>query len=289
MLFAETVQAFLRDRKIKGLSDKTILYYSENLSYYHNFCEKNELDMFDKNSFGEYCFNLLCRDDIKRVTVRTYLRAVRVFLRWCTDNGYCTCGYDLSLPKGQKELIRPLSDDEIKILFSLFDDSNILNLRNHCIIALMLDCGLRKSEIVNLKVSDYMKSENMLIVNGKGSRQRFVPVGNTLKTLLLRYSGYVSRDGSQSFFVTDTGEPLTGDTIKCMVQKLKRKAGIPRLHAHLLRHTFATRYLLDGGNLPALRLLLGHSDINVTQVYLHLSEYYKIIHSQHISLLDNLK
>lgn len=208
-----------------------------------------------------------------------------MFLRWCTDKKYIDYGYSVNLPKAHNELILPLSDEEIKTVYETFIDKDILTLRNKCIFSMLLDCGLRMSEVVNLKCTDVIFNQNMLVVNGKGNKQRYVPFGQKLKEMLLHYDNSVLRD-CDMFFVCKNHSAITQNTIKMVFQRLKKSTGIKRLHAHLLRHTFATRYLLNGGSLPALRLLLGHADINITQVYLHLAEYYNIVHRQSISTLD---
>lgn len=276
---------FLEYQFLIGNTTKTIKYYSENLALFSRFLALHDLDIADVQCYDNYAKMLLKRRNIKRVTVRTYLRAVRVFLRWCTDKKYIDYGYSVNLPKSHNELILPLSDEEIKTVYEAFIDKDILTLRNKCIFSMLLDCGLRMSEVVNLKCTDVIFNQNMLVVNGKGNKQRYVPFGQKLKEMLLHYDNSVLRD-CDMFFVCKNHSAITQNTIKMVFQRLKKSTGIKRLHAHLLRHTFATRYLLNGGSLPALRLLLGHADINITQVYLHLAEYYNIVHRQSISTLD---
>lgn len=280
------INKFIADRKIRGLSQKTILYYSENLLQYKKYCENNNIELLSEQSYNSYCLNLLENTNINRVTVCTYLRAVKTFLRWCTDNGYCDFGYKIKLPKKSGSKIIPLSDNEIFLIMHCLDDTDILHLRNKCIVLLMLDCGLRRGEVVDLKCSNVNFSEKSLVVVGKGDKQRYVPMGDNICKYMSVYNDLVSRSDMRHFFVNKSGNKITGNVIRCFFQKLKKQSGVMRLHPHLLRHTFATRYLLNGGNLESLRLILGHSDLDITQVYLHLAEYFKILQSRHISLVD---
>ena len=124
--------------------------------------------------------------------------------------------------------------------------------------------------------------------NGKGDKQRFVPLGELSKISLATYIRKYRNEAKESepVFVNRFGEKCTINTVKQVFQKLKKQTGILRLHAHLLRHTFATNYLVDGGDLETLRLLMGHSDLQVTTMYLHLAENKKLLQRKHQSHLD---
>lgn len=284
------VSDFITVQSLRGNAEKTILYYRDNLRLFSVFCQASGCTLETRDCYDKYSLYLLRKKSMKRVSVRTYLRAVRAFLRWCTDNKYIDYGYELFLPKKHDELIHPLSDSEIALLLNSFNGDGILSLRNRCILAVFLDCGLRVSELVRLDVSDVNFSENMLIILGKGSKPRFVPFGKKTGKILNEYNSAVAHQRSCSkFFLNNDFSPITYNAVKMVFQRLKSSTGISRLHPHLLRHTFATRYLLNGGSLPALRLILGHSDINVTQIYLHLAEYYKVLHNHHISIVDTFE
>lgn len=156
----------------------------------------------------------------------------------------------------------------------------------------MLDCVLRRSELTRLKVSDVNLKDNFLLVNGKGNKQRFVPMGSTTAQFLKEYDDLVKdkRSGKPSapFLLDRFRNGIDNNVIKMVFQDLKDQSGIQRLHPHLLRHTFATLYLVDGGNLEMLRCILGHSSISITQIYLHLSSNYALIMSSHNSHVDRM-
>ena len=225
---------------------------------------------------------------LKRVSVQSYARDVRVFLRWLYFEDMLDIDINrLRLVKSQKDIILPLNDFESKSLLSCFDLSRNLDIRNKLMCILMLDCGLRRGEIVKLNLSDVdFKNRNMLI-NGKGSKQRIVPFGFTANDLLNKYIKRTSFTGG-NLFRNLNGTPITDNTIKMLFSRLKTKSGITRLYPHLLRHTFATNYILNGGNLEVLRVLMGHSTIQITQVYVHLAAQMRIINEKHISHVDEM-
>ena len=156
----------------------------------------------------------------------------------------------------------------------------------------MMDCGLRRGEIPRLNVGDVNLKNNTLLVRGKGSKQRIVPIGDSCSKLLSDYfplSAQTLYSSDSPFFCDRSGNRCTDNLIKQVFQDLKERSGIERLHPHLLRHTFATYYLADGGDLETLRLILGHSSINTTQMYLHLAFNLKLSRSHFHSHLDSLE
>lgn len=299
----DKINEFLQTQILRGNSSRTVAYYREMLGYFLEFCKSSGADallQLDIELYNNYVLELLERDTLNRISACTYLRAVRSFLHWCGECGYLgEWVYTVRLPKKSKSMVVPLSYDEIRKIFGCFSaeslvaDVDCLQLRNLCIIMLMLDCGLRRGEVVNLMCKQVDFERRSLLVTGKGDKQRIVPMGNMVVDYLQIYNRWLGRNpdclDDIPFFVGRDGGGITENAIRCFFQDLKKATGITRLHPHLLRHTFATNYLLNGGNLESLRLLLGHSDIQTTQRYLHLAEYMKILQKQHISLVDSLK
>ena len=132
-----------------------------------------DIEDIDVVLFKSYQLYISENLNINRVSVRTYARAVKVFLRWLYFEEYIDIDVNkLLLMKANKDIIVPLSDDEIKSLLNVYDNSSFLKCRNRCIIMLMLDCGLRLGEIVNLKITDIDLKNRFLIINGKGSKTK---------------------------------------------------------------------------------------------------------------------
>lgn len=292
MNLSQAYDLFIQEQKFRGNSSETISYYKICLNMFMDFCGRdldiNELDIV---LFKGYQLHLQETKEIKRVSVRTYARAVRVFYRYLYFEDLIDIDINkLKLMKATTEVILPLSDSEVKQLLNIFDNS-VLGVRDKLICMLMLDCGLRRGEVVNLTNSDIDLVNNTLKINGKGSKQRIVSFGLATREQIILYQKIMSKKFNKptdSFFLTNCYEPITHNTIKMLFQDLKIKSGISRIYPHLLRHTFATNYIYNGGNLEVLRVLLGHSTISITQIYIHLASQMHIINDKYDSHLDTL-
>ncbi|CDC81794.1 site-specific recombinase XerD [Clostridium sp. CAG:964] len=257
-----------------------------------NFCSA-EMDVEDLDimTFKAYQLYISEHREINKISVRTYARAVKVFYRWLYFEEYIDIDINrLNLIKANKEVILPLSDNEVKQLLILYDNSSFLSCRNRSIIMLMLDCGLRLGEVVNLMLNDIDFINHYLVINGKGSKQRIVPFGIAVSGQLSVYIDYRKHciTDTNSFFLTQQNKAITHNTIKMLFARIKKKKAFARVYPHLLRHIFATNFVYNGGNLEVLRVLMGHSTINITQIYIHLAAQLHLINDNYSSHLDNL-
>ena len=282
---------FMEEQRFRGNSPETISYYKITLNMFFDFCGRDiDVDDLDIIMFKSYQLYLSEHKSIKKVSIRTYARAVKVFYRYLYNEDLIDIKVDkLKLIKANRDVILPLSDIEVKQLLKCFDNS-YLGERDKLICMLMLDCGLRRGEIVNLKLSDIDRVSQTMVINGKGSKQRVVPYGDSVNKQLNQYLYLRSNKlcCSDSLFLTVARKSITSNAIKMLFYKLKDSSGITRLYPHLLRHTFATNYILNGGNLEILRVLLGHSSISITQIYLHLATQMQIVNGKFNSHLDML-
>ena len=278
MKLEQAKQKFLIDRGTY-CSLKSLHYYDYNISNFINWLSENEYeDTMEDLPFDvldQYILYLRSRRDSKgntiltNTSVSTYIRAVRVYLNYCCANGLCNVNLSVKLPRADNDLIVPLSVSEINRLDALFDFSDIRQLRNYCCIHLMLDAGLRLSEVANL-TSHCLDLEGRVIYvkNSKYNKSRIVPLYGEYASRLETLKSYCRTSGSM------IGLSLRG--IQTMFRRISVPSNIPRLHPHLCRHTFATSYLVGGGNLERLRLMLGHCDYSTTMMYLHLSEQFSL-------------
>ena len=294
MTLHEAYDNFMFEQRVRNNASATIDFYTATLGGFIDWVTQNTetVEELTIKQYKEYII-LLSDSGLKSTSVNTHIRAVKAFYNFLIDEELIgDCSRKLKLIRQSKEEIIPLTDDEISRLLCCFDTSDVLQLRNKCFVLLMLDCGLRRSELTRLKVSDVNLKDNFLLVNGKGNKQRFVPMGATTARFLKDYDDLVKdkRSGKSSapFLLDRFGNGIDNNVIKMVFQDLKEQSGIQRLHPHLLRHTFATLYLVDGGDLEMLRCILGHSSISITQIYLHLSNNYKLIKSSHNSHVDRL-
>jgi len=133
----------------------------------------------------------------------------------------------------------------------------------------LLDSGMRVSELANLTVSDVDANTGAIVIrHGKGGKQRVVRIGSTTQKVLWRYVTLHRRVNTDRLFLNRYGQPLEAHAIKLMVGKLGRIAGVSGVHVHRLRHTFAISFLRSGGDIFTLKYLLGHSSLVMVQNYL---------------------
>jgi len=290
MTLHAAIEEFLIEQQVRGNTQKTLKYYRQSLMCFASFAGQVELESVDLVTCKKYYIHLAGKG-ITTTTVQTYIRALRAFLTWCFNEGYLpeSIPARFKLPKAQRKTIDVLTDEEIRRLFACFDLRTMTGARNYAICALMLDSGLRLNEVVTLPIGAVHVSEGYAIVDGKGNKQRLVPLGLQSKRALIRYMGRVPQGEQRTpLFVKDTLTPLQQSTVKQLFRKLKTRAGIPRLRPHLLRHSFATRYLENGGDIYSLQQILGHTSLEMVKRYVHQIPQKIVVCFPQFSPLDNL-
>jgi len=181
----------------------------------------------------------------------------------------------LESPRLGQHLPEVLSLDEIDAMEAAIDLGSPTGQRNLAIIETLYSCGLRVSELCNLTLSSIHRDEGVIIVDGKGGKQRLVPVSETALQEIGRWlddrgSIWLKRGEEDILFVSSRGTRLTRVMVFYIIRDLAEKAGIRRtISPHTLRHSFATHLLEGGANLRAIQMMLGHESIATTQIYLH--------------------
>ena len=290
MTVSQALQEFLIEQQIRGNSPHTVAYYRRNVGFYVKYvgidCGISDVTL---SSLKSYYLQLAAKE-LSTVTVQTYIRALRAFLTWCFNEEYISLNLSdkFKLPKAKRRVIDVLTDTEIRSLVNSFDKS-FIGLRNLCICSLMLDSGLRLSEVITLKMSSVHIAEGYIIVTGKGNKERIVPIGLHSKKHLLKYMARCPNTNQETaLFVKDAIIPIKSTTVREIFRKLKVKLNMPRLRAHLLRHTFATRYLENGGDIYALQQILGHTSLEMVKKYIHITPKKIAVNFSRFSVLDNL-
>lgn len=288
---------FLLEQEYRNNSPVTIEWYKSQLEEFFDWLLSDnpaDLNLVKFKQYGVFLKKQLKRngDKLSSSSVHGAMRAVKAFYNFCIGEDYLDdISRQLRLPKVHSKEQLILDDSEIIQLLRACDDSfSRWNLRNKCFVLLMLDSGLRRGEIPRINIGDITFHNKSMIVRGKGSKQRLIPIGHQTCEQLLEYRLQFRQTASSSepFFVDQHGQRCSDNLVKQICQRLKYASGIERLHPHLLRHTFATYYLADGGDLETLRLILGHSNIHTTQMYLHLAFNLKLQRSRHNSHIDKL-
>ena len=291
MELREAVSRFILEKE-SYCSPRSVEYYSEGLGYFTGWAAEKGTSEIEGVSFSfltEYQSYLRSRKrkgngkNIKNTSVNTYMRSVRAFVKWA-----CDC----DLVKGNIRLPKRLKDDSdqvSRIEGYLRDNAyespsikegmkGIYYLRNMMLLRLMLDTGLRMGEAVSVSWQDLDFRARLIYVNkGKGGKDRIVPMAEKLRSGLIQLWGlypYENAEKDTVFFDVSLEKAVTRNTVKQLFARIKKGTGLKRLHPHVLRHTFATSFIMYGGDVSVLRVLLGHSDIKVTQRYLHLASQF---------------
>lgn len=206
------------------------------------------------------------------------LSGVKSFFKFLILEGYMDVNPAefIESPQLSRELPDVLSIEEIDAMIASIPSDKAESLRNHAIIETLYGSGLRVSELIDIRISRLDLGEGLLIVEGKGRKERVVPVSPVAVSLIgewLRQRGEmaVKPEGEDILFLNRRGKPLTRVMIFYIIKELASLAGIKKtVSPHTLRHSFATHLLEGGANLRAIQEMLGHESIATTELYLHL-------------------
>ena len=293
MTIQEAFHEFIRDRQAY-CSDETIKTYRTHLQIYftwlNNYTDSFETIPAELHPVTDFVLHLRQdRPELKNTTILSYCRSIKAFLRYCYECDYCPDYLKrLKLPKSDAEPALPLCVDEVEKIDACFDLETLKGLRNYCIFHLLLDCGLRSQEVRHLQVEHLYRERNLLhIKNSKGCKSRITLCPDFLFEHIRKYMAMTGRSSGVIFTSLLDNKPMQEHVIKQLFARLKKESGVQRIYAHLCRHTFATSYLVGGGNLEFLRVFMGHSDYNVTKIYTSTAAMCKMLGLQ-VYQLDKL-
>ena len=269
----------------RGLSRNTLEAYRSDLQQLGEFLERVHTDPLDATGpvlsafVSELADGSAERKPAAPATLQRKVACLRSFYRHLRREGILEADptTELRPPRSRARLPRVLSRDQVNTLLSQPQGTGHAALRDRALLETMYACGLRASEAIALKVSDLDLEAGVLIAQGKGSKQRLVPVGSkaleTLGIYLARARPrLVGIKDEPHVFVNLRGQALSRQGLYKIVQRHARSAGLDeRMSPHTLRHTFATHLLAGGCDLRSLQEMLGHADIGTTQIYTHLS------------------
>lgn len=192
-------------------------------------------------------------------------RTLNTFFKWCVREGLVRRNPldRVRRPRVPRRKSPKLSLEEVERLLEAVKRT-AHPVRNLAMVCLAVDSGLRRGEILGLEVGNVDLVGNVVRVLGKGSKERDVPLSVLTCIMLERYLGMRPASESNRVFLTSAGEPMTRNGLQTLMYRLKKKAGLPQLRWHLLRHTFANHYIDAGGGLRRLQKILGHSSIKTT-------------------------
>ncbi len=274
------IKSFRRHlRLLRGLSANTQEAYMHDVGMLFSWCEEEgkepqKLTLNDLHTFSASLHDL----GIASSSHARILCGVRAFYHFLVLDGYMEQDPTelLESPTQDKHLPEVLSIHEVDMLESAIDLSKWEGQRNKAIIEVLFACGLRVSELVNLRLSQIYEEEEYVRVTGKGNKERLVPISESaLHQLHLWYEDrnmMKIKPGEEDYvFLNRRGSHLTRTMIHIMIKQYAAAAGIKKtISPHTLRHSFATALLEGGASLRAIQAMLGHESIGTTEIYTHI-------------------
>lgn len=301
-------QGFKLTCQTEGKSPKTIEWYTGFLERFRQYLTMKDYpyvtDQIDKVHIREFIRYLQTEARTPRgnkslspATIQGYVRTLKAFFSWLTREEYIRDNpmTKIPVPKAPVKVITTFNNEQITRLIQLCNKSNGLGHRNLAILLLLLDSGLRVSELTNIELDDVNLVEGYIKIRcGKGNKERFVPIGSLVQKSIWKYINHHRpqpiTQRVKRLFLCDYGIPLTKSGVQQMVRRYGKQANITgvRISCHTFRHTFAKKYLVNGGDIFSLQRILGHSSLASVRIYLNL--FTSDIKKQHqrFSPVDNL-
>ena len=248
---------------VGGYSYSTIQTYITCLKYFKNYFYKIEIDQLSKDDIIEYLFHLI-KNNYSKSTQNQHINAIKFYFEKCL--GKQREYYLIERPRKEKKLPNILSKKEIQLLFN-----STYNLKHLTILAVIYSCGLRVSELINIKINDIDNNRMVIhIRKGKGNKDRQVQLTNQVLELLRKY--YKKFLPVKYLITGQNGGKYSTTSVQKIIKNSALKAGIyKKVTPHTLRHSFATHLLENGTDIRFIQTILGHSDIKTTQIYTHVS------------------
>jgi integrase/recombinase XerD len=279
------IESFLLHLELeKSLSDNTVKSYEYDLHKFKDFITTLKTDSFaDVNEDHIEKFLAYLKKEYKASTSARILSALRQFYDFMINNGHLSSlkynpFENFDSPKLERKLPVVLSYEEIDKMLGKIEVTESLGLRDRAILETMYACGLRVSEVINLKTSNVR-------VFGKGSKERIIPIGNEALKWIETYLNHsrknlANKNSEDCLFLNWRGKKLSRMAIWNIIDKYSKMAKIDKqIHPHILRHSFATHLLEGGADLRSIQEMLGHADISTTQIYTHVDiTYLKEVH-----------
>jgi site-specific recombinase XerD len=292
------ISHFAQSNKAEGKSPKTVSWYSEMLLDYVRFLRSTgrEAILAELNATSVRGFIIQEQQrGLSPYTVQGKARALKALSSWLLAEGYTSHNLlaNLKLPKVPAKLVEPLTDAEIDELISAQNPLTAIGCRNIAILITLLDTGLRVSELCSIHFEDAHIEEGYLKIMGKGNKERVVPIGALTQKVIWRYIFHFRPEilGNQNdyLFLSLDGRRLHSNAVKLLLKRWGRRAGVPRLHAHLCRHTYATNFLRHKcGDVFRLKLILGHSTLEMVNRYVHYASAKDMVNGRVSSPVDHI-
>ena len=279
MFLQDVIKEFIFEIKLRNYSERTIKGYKNNILKFARYM-KNEFEIVEIEEISHVhiksYLNFLKGNGLTEVYINTILKNLRSFYKYCFTEGYClNVALKVGWLRERKTIIKTFSDDEIRKMMDVYNYSSYIHARNKCIMAILIDTGIRNFELCQLKITDIR--ETVIYIMGKGKKERVVPISPYLKKIMIKYErireGYLKNNiiHYDNYFLSYRNKPLTTEAVERIVRLCGEKANVNkniRCSPHTCKHYFAQAQLRNGLDVYSLSRLLGHENVTITKRYL---------------------
>ncbi|CUH95842.1 hypothetical protein P22_1927 [Propionispora sp. 2/2-37] len=298
MELGEGKKIFFITKKSENVTERTIGTYADVLDKFFEYLLKKDIydvELVTSNVIREFLISLQ-EKGLKGITRHRYFRVIKTFFIFLFREDYIDKNpiTNVKPPKVEKKVMRTFTSKEISKLLNAFDKSTFIGFRNYTIFCLFFSTGIRKGELLNLKITDVNITNDLIRVLGKGQKERCIPIGRAMKRILKQYFAmreeFLDGEFCEWLFITLKIErKMTSSSINSLFMRLKKELNLEgeKISSHTWRHTFAKNYLLAGGDIFSLAEIMGHADLDTTRNYLSLNEKELKIQHKKFNPLDN--
>lgn len=303
MRLSAAIDSFMLDARARRLATGTIADYTNTLRKLQTFCGDPELADITAATLRAFLATLdqpqapagiaprPARPLSKKTTLNIHI-GLSAFYSYAVRAGLAPVQLmrQIPRPKPERRALVPFTRDEIKALLGSIAQTRLVK-RNRALLLLLLDCGVRASELCSLDLRDYDAKHARIRVLGKGDKERILPMAVTTSKALNSYVAAVRKHAAPAdpLFVSRSGARLTRGGLLQWLYDLGARAGVPDCHPHRFRHTFAIQYLRNGGDVYSLQMMLGHETLEMCRRYLALASADLAAVHQHASPVSGWK
>lgn len=280
-MLPELVSSFLLERRASGCTSKTLTWHQTSLGRLAEWVERSNTSV-DPNAWTattlrQFIVDLQTHPSSRGVplsgtSVRTYTASVLAFVRWLYKEEFIErdIAKNVKKPKAPQAQKQPYSDDDLRHLLDAAKRTRN-GTRDYAMLCVLLDCGLRASELCNLTLEQVLTAQNILFIrHGKGQKDRAVPFSHETSKAILRYVMKQRRSDSSYLFVSERGGKLLPNSLLQLIERLAKSVGVDGANVHRFRRSFAVGFLRNGGDSLILQRLMGHTTLQMVNTYVAL-------------------
>ena len=285
VLLSQAISGYQLDAAARHLSRHTLADYNNTFAKFMDYLDDDPtIDSISSTLVKSF----LASRSVSKKTVLNYHTGLSALWAWAVDADLVEINilHTVQRPRPEKRVINELSREQVEAMFSALDRSRDFSRpgqrscsvalpnsdRNRAILILFLDTGIRVSELCELTIDRCDLRGRKIIVFGKGAKERQIPISARTAQVIWKYLSKRSDARMNDFlFVTRENLPITRKNCLDMLTDLGERAGVPNVHPHRLRHTFAINYLRNGGDVYTLQDILGHTTLDMVKNYLHIA------------------